>query len=119
MTTTTELETEAAKLLQTIEEAEAGTAVMFFINRDDILDYVETDEADEPMRRLQEQTGARPHFQVCTLINGQLTDSEANEIYRPFIVSDITPAITAARQERERFYAERADIYGAAAYPRG
>lgn len=114
-------EAEAVAVLQRIDDTETGNALMVFVDRHDDLQFIEgNQDNDETVIRLHNEAAhSRPYFEVCTLINGELTDSTATEILlRPWVLDDIMQAIAAARQERERFYTERAEVYGAAAYPR-
>ncbi len=115
-------EAEAAAILNKINETETRNALMVFVDRFDDIQFAELEEEDgiETSIRLHSEAGnSRPYFEVCTLINGQLTDSTADEILLlPWTLDDITQAVASAREERERFYAERAEIFGASAYPR-
>ncbi len=64
--------------------------------------------------RLIEEMGLfSPSFQICTAIDGFLTNCDGY----PISIEDLPKAIKAADDERNRFYTEKEKQFGASAWP--
>ena len=71
-------------------------------------------DPDSDAFRLIEEMGLfSPSFQICTAIDGMITNGDGY----PISIGDLPKAIKAAEDERNRFYTEKEKQFGASAWP--
>lgn len=111
--------------LRMIEQhIDSNEPLLLFINRNGDLDRVtvssekfsDEDDISAVFYELTESaTSDRPHFPICTVVNGLIQDNGGQVIS----LEHLPEAIVEAEQERIRFYSEREAEYGASAWPVG
>lgn len=101
----------------------SGKPTIFFVNRlgeNDSLSLREDYTSDEDIfvaLQVQARYGG-PYFEICSVVNGKV---QASLIATSDIGLDeekLTRAVKAAQEERTRFYTEREERFGKAAWPR-
>jgi len=74
---------------------------------------VPSDPESDAFRLIEEMGLFSPSFQICTAIDGDLTNCDGG----PISIEDLPKAIKTAEDERTRFYTEREETFGASAWP--
>lgn len=109
-----QLEVNAKKLL---EEAIANkTPLALFLNKygeQITVGLAPSDPESDAFRLIEEMGLFSPSFQICTAIDGFLTNWDGD----PISIEDLPKAIKAAEDERNRFYTEKEKQFGARAWP--
>lgn len=72
-----------------------------------------SDPESDAFRLIEELSLFSPSFQICTAIDGYLTNWDGF----PISIEDLPKAIWAAEDERNRFYTEKEKQFGASAWP--
>src|ERR1039458_2044542 len=71
------------------------------------------DPESDAFRLIEQMSLFSPSFQICSSIDGFLTDRDGY----PISIEDLPNAIKAAEDERTRFYTEKEKQFGARAWP--
>ena len=93
--------------------------LILFLNRhgeQTSFEVAPTKDPESDAIRLEEAMLAysSPSFQICTIIDGFITDWYGDEIS----VEDLSETIKSAEEERNCFYTEKERIFGTTAWPR-
>ena len=72
-----------------------------------------SDTESDAFRLDEAMTRFSPSFQICTAINGVLTNRGGD----PISIDDLPNAIKDAEEERIRFYTEKEEDFGPSAWP--
>ena len=102
---------------QEVEKAKSeGTLIEVVLNRQGGLQVITIQPSksrEDDIRQLTEEVAQQGvTFEVCTLIDGQLT-----RLGDRIALFDLGTAIEEAKAERIRFYTEREEVYGESAWP--
>lgn len=111
----TKVDANARKLLE--KAITQRTPLVLFIDRygeQVTVGLAPSDPESDAFRLIEELSQFSPSFQICTAIDGFLTNWDGC----PISIEDLPEAIRAAEDERTRFYTEREKQFGARAWPR-
>lgn len=110
----TKLEVNAKKLLE--RAITQRTPLILFIDKygeQVAVGLAPSDPESDAFRLIDELSLFSPSFQICTTIDGFLTNWDGD----PISIEDLPKAIKAAEDERNRFYTEKEKQFGARAWP--